>query len=94
MNGQNKASTAAIFRAVVAGYIFFLGWKIANGESDSMSSLAARLIGGAFMLAAVGFGIYAFKRWQADKKAQDSIAEQNSSDKEENDADSSNPEDL
>ena len=45
MNGQNKASTAAILRAVVAGYIFFLGWKVATGESDSMSPLIARLIG-------------------------------------------------
>ena len=74
MNGQNKAATAAILRAVVAGYIFFLGWKIATGESDSMSPLTARLIGGAFMLAAAGFGFYTFRRWQldnADKEADD-----------------------
>ena len=89
MNGQNKAATAAILRTVVAAYIFFLGWKIATGESDSMTSLTARLIGGAFMLAAVGFGVYTYKRWQIDKAAQ----EQND-DKENEHADSSDPENL
>ena len=88
MNGQNKAATAAVLRAVVAGYIFFLGWKIATGESESMGSLTARLIGGAFMLAAVCFGVYIFKRWQIDKAAQ------NTEEKEQEDADSSDPEDL
>ena len=91
MNGQNKASTAAILRAVVAGYIFFLGWKIATGESENMSALTARLIGGAFMLAAVGFGVYIFKRWQIDSAAQDT---ENTEEKENSHADSSNPEDL
>ena len=91
MNGQNKASTAAILRAVVAGYIFFLGWKIATGESENMSALTARLIGGAFMLAAVGFGVYIFKRWQIDNAAQEAEKKEN---KENDHADSSDPEDL
>ena len=83
MNGQNKAGTAAILRAVVAGYIFYLGWKIATGESESMSPLTARLIGGAFMLAAAGFGLYTFRRWQLD-----------SADKEDDDAGHSDSENL
>ncbi|MBP0966659.1 MAG: hypothetical protein J5722_03405 [Oscillospiraceae bacterium] len=88
MNGQNKAATAAVLRTVVAGYIFFLGWKIATEESDSMSSLLARLIGGVFMLAAVCFGVYIFKRWRIDQAAQET------EEKEKKDADSSDPEDL
>ena len=85
MNGQNKAATAALLRAVVAGYIFFLGWKIATGDSESMSPLAARLIGGFFMLAAAGFGAYTFRRWQIDSAEKE---------KEQDNAEHDDPEDL
>ena len=67
----------------VAGYIFFLGWKIATGESESMSPLTARLIGGAFMLAAIGFGWYIFRRWQIDN-----------AEKEKDNAEHNDPEDV
>ena len=38
-----RAGTAATFRAVVAGYIAYLGWKVATAEGGSMPPLAARL---------------------------------------------------
>ena len=64
-----RAGTAATFRAVVAGYIAYLGWKVATAEGSSMPPLAARLIGCAFIVAAIAFGIYTWKRWRLDLKA-------------------------
>ena len=64
-----RAGTAATFRAVVAGYIAYLGWKIATAEGGSMPLLAARLIGCAFIVAAIAFGIYTWKRWRLDLEA-------------------------
>ena len=64
-----RAGTAATFRAVVAGYIAYLGWKIATAEGGSMPPLAARLIGCAFIVAAIAFGFYTWKRWRLDVEA-------------------------
>ena len=64
-----RAGTAATFRAVVAGYLAYLGWKIATAGGGSMPPLAARLIGCAFIVAAIAFGIYAWKRWRLDLEA-------------------------
>ena len=59
-----RAGTAATFRAVVAGYIAYLGWKIATAEGSTMSPLAAKLIATAFLVAAIAFGVYTWKRWR------------------------------
>ena len=77
-NGKfSRAQTAALLRTVVAGYIMYLGWKIAtNTEESSMSPLVAKLIGGVFIAAAIGFGIYVFKRWKADSAAEKLAAEE------------------
>lgn len=64
-----RAGTAATFRAVVAGYIAYLGWKIATAEGSTMSPLVAKLISCAFLVAAVAFGIYTWKRWRLDLEA-------------------------
>ena len=64
-----RAGTAATFRAVVAGYIAYLGWQIATAGDSSMPPLAARLIGCAFIVAAIAFGIYTWKRWRLDLEA-------------------------
>ena len=64
-----RAGTAATFRAVVAGYIIYLGWKIATAEGSSMPPLAAKLIGVAFITAALAFGVYTWKRWRLDLEA-------------------------
>lgn len=64
-----KAGTTATFRSVVAGYIAYLGWKVATAEGGSMPPLAARLIGCAFLVAAAAFGIYTWKRWRLDVEA-------------------------
>ena len=64
-----RAGTAATFRAVVAGYIAYLGWKIATAGGGSMPPLAAKLIATAFIVAAIAFGIYTWKRWRLDLEA-------------------------
>ena len=64
-----RADTAATFRAVVVGYLAWLGWKIASAEGSSMSALAAQLISTAFLIAAIAFGVYAWKRWRSDLEA-------------------------
>lgn len=64
-----RAGTAATFRAVVAAYLIYLGWKIATAGDGSMPPLAARLIGCAFIVAAIAFGIYTWKRWRLDLEA-------------------------
>lgn len=61
-----RAGTAATFRAVVVGYLIYLGWKIASAEGGAMSVLTARLIGAVFILAAIAFGVYTWKRWRID----------------------------
>lgn len=64
-----KAGTTATFRAVVAGYLAYLGWQIATAEGSAVPPLAARLIGGAFIAAAIAFGVYIWKRWRLDLEA-------------------------
>lgn len=64
-----RADTAATFRAVVVGYLAYLGWKIANAEGSSMSALTARLISTAFIIAAIAFGVFAWNRWRRDLEA-------------------------
>ena len=76
---RTRANTTASFRALVVGYLAWLGWKIANAEEGSMSALTAQLISAAFMIAALGFGVYTWKRWRSDLESArlpDAIQEQ------------------
>ncbi len=66
---RSKAGKKAVLRALVAGYLVYLGWNIATGESSSMSQLTARLIGGVFIAAAAAFGVYIFRSWRSDLAA-------------------------
>lgn len=67
-----RAGTAATFRAAVAAYIFYLGWTVLRGTltgSSSVPAWAAWLAGLVFMGGAIGFGVYTWRRYQADLKA-------------------------
>ena len=63
---KSKAERAALFRAVVAGYIGYLGYKIACAEDTTMSVTLSRVLGIAFIAAAAGFAVYIVKRWRSD----------------------------
>ena len=68
---KNKAATKALLRAVVSGYLLFLSWQIikaARSGDASMSEPLAFLIGGVFALAAIIFGVYTWKQYQAGLK--------------------------
>ena len=68
---KNKVTTRALLRAVVSGYLLFLSWQIIQGaqsEDTSMSKPVAFLIGGVFALAAIVFGVYIWKQYQAGLK--------------------------
>lgn len=65
---RTKANTSALLRLLVAGYLGYLGGKIALTESDDMSVTVRYLLGGFFVLAAVGFCVYIWIRWQSDIK--------------------------
>lgn len=65
---RTKANTSALLRLLVAGYLGYLGGKIALTESDGMSVTVRYLLGGAFVLAALCFCVYVWKRWKSDMK--------------------------
>lgn len=66
---RSKAGKKALLRALVAGYLVYLGWNIATGESESMTRFTARMIGGVFIAAASAFGLYIFRSWRNDMAA-------------------------
>ena len=66
---QTKAGTAAALRLVVAGYLVYLGYKIAVNENTSMSPVTAKILCAAFIAAALAFGVYTLLRWRKDMAA-------------------------
>ena len=64
-----RADTTALLRAVVAGYILYLGWNIVAARDSAMPPTAAKLAGAVFMTAAIAFGVYTWKRWRLDLEA-------------------------
>lgn len=77
MNNQNenidqakktKISNMTILRAVVAGYLFYLGFTILRdvlkGEPGSLPLWLLWLCGILFMLSAIAFGFYTWKYYQ------------------------------
>lgn len=69
---RSKANISAVLRFVVAFYLAYLGRMIARnsgGEDTTMEPWVGKLICGVFFVAAIGFGIYSLKRYQADLKA-------------------------
>ncbi len=63
---RSRAGKAAVLRAVVAGYIAYLGWKIATATDTTMDRTLAYILGGLFMLAAGAIVFYIVKRYRAD----------------------------
>lgn len=66
---RSRADKAALLRGVVAGYIIFLGWKIATNKDTTMDAMTARIIGGIFIAAALGFCVYIYLRRKSDLEA-------------------------
>ena len=64
-----RAGTSATLRAAVAIYIIYLGRSIIKGVREGTSTMAPWLgwtAGIVFIAAALGFGVYAWKRWRMD----------------------------
>ena len=68
---RSKASITAVLRAIVAFYLAYLGWTIAQnsgGEDTTMLPWMGWSICGVFFVVAICFGVYTMKRYQADLK--------------------------
>jgi hypothetical protein len=65
----SKAETKAAMRAIVAGYLGYLGYKIATEENTSMKKAAALIIGAFFFIAAAAVGAYTVYCFLTDRKA-------------------------
>ena len=95
MNNQNdsfdparktKISTIAVLRAVVAGYLFYLGFTILRdllqggaspaGTPGSLPPWLLWLCGILFILAALAFGWYTWKQYQKQMSALNSESSQ------------------
>ena len=79
----SKAATKAALRAIVAGYIGYLGYKIATEEDTSMKKATALIIGAFFIAAAAAVGVYTAYRFITDRKAARLAAEPAAEDPEE-----------
>ena len=69
---RSRASITAVLRAIVAFYLAYLGWTIAQnsgGADTTMQPWMGWSICAVFTVAAIGFGVYTMKRYQADLKA-------------------------
>ena len=67
-----RAGTRAILRTVVALYLIYLGYNILKGTVHGESSLPlwlGYLAGIVFIAAALGFGVYIYRRWRMDLEA-------------------------
>lgn len=74
-----RAGTSAGLRGLVAVYLIYLGWKVASGSLSGNSPIpewAGLLLGGLFILVAVGFGVYIVRRYRRDLKAAELPEEQ------------------
>ena len=69
---QARAGSTAALRALVAGYLVYLGVtlirNLLNGSSP-LPTAAAWCAGIVFIGGGVGFAVYAFLRWRRDSRA-------------------------
>ena len=65
---RSRAYTAAALRAAVALYLIRLGWNILSNTNTSMEPFMKKLTGGAFIAAALFFGIYILMQLKRDLK--------------------------
>lgn len=64
-----RAGTRATLRAAVALYIVYLGWSVIRGVREGTSAMAPWIgwtAGLVFIAAALGFGVYALRRYRLD----------------------------
>ena len=67
-----RASTGAMLRALVAGYLLYLAWNIVKGVragETSMSPAVAYPAAAFFTLAAIAFVVYLIRRWRKEVEA-------------------------
>lgn len=67
---KNQADLHGLLRALVSLYLLYLAYHLLfAGRDDSSFPPAARIAAGIlFAVCAVAFGIYAFRRYQADRR--------------------------
>lgn len=67
---KNQAETRALLRGLVAAYLLYLAWNLVSidGEDPSFPPAAGIIAGVLFAAGAVAFGIYTWKRYQADRR--------------------------
>ena len=77
---RSRAGVRASFRALVSGYLVYLGWQTAKGASSGESTSVQPWMGwtvfGVFTAVAVVFALYAWKQYKADLKAAEPSAEE------------------
>ena len=81
-NPRNRAIAMASLRAVVAGYLVYLGGKLISdylkGESEIIPWMVW-VFGPLFIVAGLAFGFYTWKRYQKEKAESQSVAVQDTS---------------
>ena len=64
---KSRALSSAALRGALAAYLIYLGWRIIRGALSGDSPMpvwAGALIGGAFILIALGFGVYLVRSYR------------------------------
>ncbi len=64
----SRAKGAAFLRAVVAGYLIYLGYTLLRdylGGASTLEPWVAWTVGPGFIAAGIAFGVYVWKRYQA-----------------------------
>ena len=83
---RSKATISAVLRSIVAFYLAYLGWTVAQnagGPDTTMKPWMGWAICAVFMAVAIVFGVYTLKRYQADLKAAELPQEGRQEDKDE-----------
>ena len=68
---RSKASISAVLRSIVAFYLAYLGWTIAQnsgGADTTMTRPVGWLICAVFTACGIAFGVYTLKSYQRDMK--------------------------
>lgn len=68
---KNQADLKALLRALVSGYLLYLGWKLigSGGSAPSFPPFVACLLGGLLALAGVSFGWFTWQEYRRALKA-------------------------
>ena len=75
---RSKANITAVLRSIVAFYLAYLGWTVAQnagGPDTSMKPWMGWAVFGVFTLVGILFEMYTLRRYQADLKAAELPAE-------------------